>query len=613
MGMKTLGLHASTAPTIKNREVTNADFSIAGIIGKNDRQFTKAFLVKNIEEAVAALQEANSANYLQDGITGFFANIRNIGSQLWIKTSVGNAAGTPDAVAATKSPLDGSGATTVRLDSAAYLYTSSMKYEQVLAYGSAGNRIGYKITNGARFTTEASATALASATTIFLDSVIGIKVGDYVRIVLTGGLGATVHHKVTVVNEGDRSITWADGNLDPAGTSTLAVNDVVTVRGFRIQTYYKNVKGVVVEVDVERGKIYCTMEAENTDYYVNNVFSTSPYLKATDLASASVGILSFPADVATITYLLTGANGTAPTDVTTWAETLTAFNGINIRQLVNMETADVTIQKAGETYCAAREIKPVWHYLITESQSKAQLVTIGSLYQRSDEVSGVAIAHWLGVTDPFSVSESALDRHVPNLGHEMGKWIRAISQFGIHWIYAVQNIVTYGANSVIGTQFLEDTDRTELADAGINCIESISGVGIVTRNLFTMSTALEYKYGNILMMKSFFQASFIEALRDEENTPNSVNRINANRDKMLNFMYKMWRKGSNNATPEGEFYGQYQNEDGTLSKPEDHFFVRADATVNPLSEIQAGNRNFQVYFTGPAPTGRIEVSVGLML
>lgn len=609
MALKTLGVHASTAPVKRSTEIRAAEFGIAGLIGRNNRAFAEAYRARSYNEAIKSLQDADSAYYLQDAIKSFFDNLRGTEAEIWIKTNVGNDGTTIDAVVASDSPVDGSAVATLKIEAADFLYTKS-GYKKLVAYGTAGNRIGYQIDNGDRFTTAAAAANTAASTSAVIDSTIDVKVGDIVKMVATGGGGATVYQKITDVDESTGTISWS-GVFH--ATANLEVDDAVTVIGFKIKTYLKSDNGVVTEVDTETGKRWCTMESEVADYYVENVFAQSPYIKVTDLASASVLEASFPVDVATTTFLTSGVNGTAPTTSAMWADDLTAFDNIDIRALANVETSDATIQKAGEAYCGLREAKPIWFYLLPENQTKAQLTVLGQGYQRSDEVSGVIIANWYGVQDPFTTSATAPNRNIPNCGGEIAKMIRSIAQLGIHYIYANEQVITYGVNEVVGDTFQDDDDRTDLAEAGVNVIQNVPGVGIYTRNAFTPSTDTAYKFLNALLMKSFFQATFVDSLRTSENTPNSLNRIASDRDKMLNFMYTMWRKGSNNVTPEGEFYGQYQKDDGSISVPEEHFSVQSDATVNPLSELQDGNRFHLVYFTYPAPTGRIEISVGIQL
>ena len=72
-------------------------------------------------------------------------------------------------------------------------------------------------------------------------------------------------------------------------------------------------------------------------------------------------------------------------------------------------------------------------------------------------------------------------------------------------------------------------------------------------------------------------------------------------------------KGSNGNVPEGETFGQQENTDGSLTQPEEHFEVIADAVNNPQSAINLGERTINVWFTYPTPAGSIEIQVGILL
>jgi hypothetical protein len=82
---------------------------------------------------------------------------------------------------------------------------------------------------------------------------------------------------------------------------------------------------------------------------------------------------------------------------------------------------------------------------------------------------------------------------------------------------------------------------------------------------------------------------------------------------MLVFLYKLWANGSTGTVPEGETFGQSEDENNVPTAPEDHFQVIADLTNNPQSKIDSGERNIWVYFTYPAPAGSIEIGVGILL
>jgi hypothetical protein len=78
-------------------------------------------------------------------------------------------------------------------------------------------------------------------------------------------------------------------------------------------------------------------------------------------------------------------------------------------------------------------------------------------------------------------------------------------------------------------------------------------------------------------------------------------------------LYRLWFVGSTGNVPTGETFGQQQNDDGTLTDFSDHVQVIADAINNPLSSINLGERNIDVYFTYPAPAGSIEINVGILI
>ena len=65
--------------------------------------------------------------------------------------------------------------------------------------------------------------------------------------------------------------------------------------------------------------------------------------------------------------------------------------------------------------------------------------------------------------------------------------------------------------------------------------------------------------------------------------------------------------------PTGETFGQQENLDGTVTAPEDHFQVKADPINNPQSDINAGERTIDSWFSYPAPAGRIKIGVGILL
>ena len=290
-----------------------------------------------------------------------------------------------------------------------------------------------------------------------------------------------------------------------------------------------------------------------------------------------------------------------------------AGDNLPVRFLTNIETTLNTIHAAGETYCKGRRDNPKWIYSIAASQTKAQLITAGQFFQRSDDVLGVIWANWLYVVDPFNKTTNAPYRAVPHVGHTMGYWIRVIGLLGVHYAPCQKAQAIFGAADVVGDQILLDTDRTDVANAGVNVIQNIQGIGIIPRNAFTPSTTLEFQFANGILMREYIKVSAVASLQLSENEPNSIGRIRADKMALLQFLYRLWNIGSTGSVPVGETFGQTLNTDGSDTKPEDHFEVKADLVNNPLDRIQLGERNLDTYFTFPAPAGSIKIGVGILL
>lgn len=603
--LRRLGVYGANLPTKKTLNVEPSDFSIGGFIIRAERKYDKSFLVNNIGEFREIFGEhVVSSYYGWDAVQGFFNNILGVTGKLYVKSHVGYTGSAIDAVQANVELDDQAGAPqkTIKLKDG---------YKGEDGYGVSGNRTGYTITNGDRFSTTLDGGVLASATSAVLDSVADVKIGDIVKFVLTGGAGATVYKKITNVVESTRTIEWS-GALH--GSVTGVDGDAVTVIGFRLRTWRKNINGIVEEVETELGKIYCTMEPEVTDYYVQNVHSENKWLIAEDLSVTEASPEEeFPADVSTTAYLSSGADGTAPTTYAHWERDVEKLADDPFRFLALPETTDESIQRSLESAMKSRTDNPKVIFNIASNRTKSQLLDIGHRFQRSDDVLGVIVANWLKITDPFSNSPIAPPREVPNVGHVMGAWVRVIGNKGVHYVPAVKDNPLAGIVGVVGTQLLDDNDRTDVANAGVNMIQEIQGFGTIIRNFFTPSITTEFQFANGILMREFIKVSAVDSLQVSENTPNSFNRIKEDKTAILNFLYRLWSVGSNGNVPTGETFGQTIDDEGNPSAPQDHFQVQADAVNNPLSSVQAGERNLDVYFSYPAPAGSIRIGVGILL
>lgn len=606
--LRTFGVNGKNLPVKKTLAVTASDFLIGAIIGSFERKYDTAFKVTSPEEFTEIFgNQIDSSAYGPDAVKGFFDNTVGASPTLWIQSEVGHDGSDIDAVVASGN-IEDEGAD-------ADAYTVEAAYEEELEYGTSGNRTGYVITSVDRFSTLAAATVAATGvTTATLDSVSGIVVGDIILFNTDSG-GSPVYKKVTDVDEANNQVSW-EGDFEVSGGSgeTLAVDDEVVIPGFTVQTYRKSTKGVVSEVATSLGEKVCSTESDVIEYYVENIHSSNPWIKITEASASTLGD-RLPVENTDPVYLTGGDDGTTTATTATVEYFCEKLDDADIRFLAYPESTDISIQKTLETYSKARtkNDNPMVIAVIAEDRTKSQLITIGNKYQRSDEVDIVIPANWLGVTDPFSDAQNAPDRHVPNCGHVMGAWIRTISTFGIHYVPATNEILLLGVNSVIGDTFLNDRDRTDIAEAGVNLIQEKTGIGIKLANCRTPSTETAYAFGNGILMRNYIKVSSVDSLQGSENTPNSYNRLKSDKMAILTFLYSLWASGSTGDVAEGETFGQTQEDDDELSKPTDHFTVSIDPIKNSKTNLQLGMRTIDVYFTYPAPAESIQIGVGILL
>ena len=596
--MRRLGTYGENLATKKTASVTAADFSQAGMIAHCERKFNKAFTVtKTSDAAIIFGNQTDPSKYGWDAINGFFANLRGKEGSLSIVSPPGSGAVQASATVNNQETPTPAG-----------ILTIAAGYKEEPEYGIAGNRTGYTIESGAAFST--GVTTLPSGTalkTIVLQSVVGIRVGD---VLVLSKTGYSESHFVATVDEGTKTVTWTDA--DYAGTGVEA-DFTASVLGLKIHTWRKSTKGVVTEVDVSLGKKWVTLNSADQERYISTVFKQSNYLIVTVLSpAATTADKTYPAAVSTVAFLASGADGTLPVSAANWTTVYGLWDNLPVRFLANPETATAANQAALETYCIGREDNPIAILNGAMDLDKEGAVSAGQGFQRSDEVDGVYVHNWLKVSDPFATSVTAPYRQVPSVGHTMGAAIEAIQTLGIHAITARKTRALVGAMDVVGYQALDDYDRTDLAEAGVNVLQNIQGRGIVIRNWFTPSTAPEFRFGNVIAMRNYIKISGVDSLQDSENTPNDIAHVREDKSAMQLFMHRLWLYGSNKNIPEGETFGQYEKSDGTTSSEEEAYEIVADATNNPVASLQAGERNIDIWFMFPAPAGSIKVGVGVI-
>lgn len=111
--LRLLGVHGRNAPTVQSRTVQPADFAIAGLIVRGERQYEKTFTVNDMDEYRRVFGENfNAAFYGFDSAEKFFDNLVGSEASLIVKSHVGYDGASIDGVVASGNQLDCNGLNT---------------------------------------------------------------------------------------------------------------------------------------------------------------------------------------------------------------------------------------------------------------------------------------------------------------------------------------------------------------------------------------------------------------------------------------------------------------------------------------------------------------------
>jgi len=640
MASRQLGVYGANLPTRKGSSVQPAAFTIAGIICQMERRFDAAIPVSSPSDVQTIFgSQVYSTQYGPDAVDGFFKNLGGQAATLYIYSTPNCAAGSPGALTDTQASmalpdLAAAGQKPITVQPAWQTYAE---------YGLPGNRTGVRIDawasgtagtpifgtttwpTGYRGFTTCTSNTVNATTNLVLASVLDLVAGDIIGM-YDSTHSAYIWSSIVSINANTKTVVVADQFL--TASRMLVSGDFVFIPGFRVHTWRKALSGAEVEVDANLGLLWLSLNAADSNHYASAVINAQSNFIAITVNSTSTTVLSgnkMPQTLAASQYpdatpptggtYTAAADGAAMTTLSQYYRAHHAFDALPVRMISMAETTDQTIQQGLELYCENRSLgdNPIVVVQCAGNQTKAQLQTIGYNWQKGGEVDAVVIGHWGLRQDPFSSSSLSTPRPIPLVGHVMGAWCQSIGAKGIHFIPCTKDMAINGLVGIYGTQFPVPTDRTDIANAGVNCVEFLPGYGYILRNLFTPSTAQEFSFANGVMMRNYIKVSVVNSLQTSENTPNSLNRIQADKMACQNFLYTLWNVGSTGNVAPGETFGQVLNQDGTATKPTDHFEVRADAINNPVSSLQSGNRNIDIFFTYPVPAGSIKIGVGIIL
>jgi phage tail sheath protein FI len=170
---------------------------------------------------------------------------------------------------------------------------------------------------------------------------------------------------------------------------------------------------------------------------------------------------------------------------------------------------------------------------------------------------------WLEVRDPLSGETT----YVPPSGHVAGVWARTDAERGVH--KAPANTRVRGA---IGLKALvSDDEQGMLNQAGVNCIRSFTGDGILVWGARTLASDPEWRYLNVRRLLNMIEESIADSTRWIVFEPNDAPLWSAIRRDVSAFLTRIWRTGALQG-----------------ATPEQAFFVKCDQETNPPENIDAG-------------------------
>lgn len=475
--------------------------------------------------------------------------------------------------------------------------------------GAWGNNLAYSIKSSTRFQADIAKNQVAGSDTLVVESITGFEVGDLVSVYDPKNSkieGLTVKAK----DGSSKTLTFTSNtaNAYDAGDGVI-----VSALTFDLTIYKKNPNGVIKTVEVWNK---LTVASGVTNYVVdtlNNKILGSQYVIATDLGKTGVTdpLQQNPYEIDTPKFFsdTLGSDGTEPTN-DDWNKERASFdNSKNVRFLANAESVSDDVNIKGDEYCAKRG-DCIFMANFAPDLTKKQLIVKGRTYQKNDESYMMNNAQWLQVSDPIGKGQEPRI-NIPNVGHVLGNVIHRIVTFGYQRVPAGPQVAITGVAGIHGDQILNNADRTELADTGINCIQFMPSVGVVLRNARMASTDKTNAWFNQRFMRIIYKKTFEEMFALLENDSNGEDLLRRIYFTVDSFMRDDFTGNARTGGKPAFFITR--KADGSMSTYEEAVQIIADETNNELADVSVGRANVQLFFTPPPPAEDIQLGVGISL
>lgn len=208
---------------------------------------------------------------------------------------------------------------------------------------------------------------------------------------------------------------------------------------------------------------------------------------------------------------------------------------------------------------------------------------------RFDSKYGALYYPWINVQDASSNGKPGASRLVPPCGHIAGLISQVDQEHGVH--RAAANLVV---KDVLGTAVDLTKDATDLlAPEGVNCFRAFRGRGIRPWGVRTVSSQTQWAHLNVRRLFIMVERSIAEGCEWAVFEPNTWDTWKAVERMINGFLYQCWR--------DGMLVGE---------TPEQAFYVRCDAELNPPEVREAGEFHCEIGLAAVRPAEFLVFRIG---
>lgn len=450
-----------------------------------------------------------------------------------------------------------------------------------------------------------AANSLSGATTLFLNSVVGLRVGGIVEIIHSA---TSYGFKITSIDENARSIT---GVPDTAG-SAFTIGDVVKLKYFTIQCFRRDHRGQISQIATPFDDVPLSMEPEDVASYLPTVLANHPLFVGVDKASPTDEgdgwLLRFPAEISgsNYDYLTGGLNGTDPAGTSDWTslQATIALYDRGIFAVMSAESTSAAVHKSYEAFCKSLQSHPMYVASLPYFGSDWQSLEAASLpfIKRQNWVQFLNVYGWRYVPDP--VGDSGAVVQIPVHGGVLGKWIQIIYSGYVHRAVAETRFILDGyvdgpapvaedPFSAKNPAGWTDEIRTALYNAGVNIVQNVPGFGVILRNFRTPSDDVRVRDAHIHAINQLIKFTSEFNFQTSENVPNQWPYLQKVAGRIGEEIMKPLFEGNFPPYCVDRDTGAFRKtkSDNTPAEWFDVAQVQADEFNNPQSQFDQGDAN----------------------